>query len=85
MSYRIWSKKSLCILFGLYSTKTGQCYYNRLRKKILTDDVLYQAGIALEEYTRIRTFTAEQSRKLTEILDLPNEEKEDLATSAGDT
>lgn len=42
----------------------------RMRKQVLTDDVLAQVGIALDEYNAIRIFSAVQSRRIKEVLGL---------------
>lgn len=42
----------------------------RMRKQVLTDEVLDQVGIAIDEYNAIRIFSAVQSRRIKEVLGL---------------
>lgn len=74
---KLLTKGELCEIFGLVSTHSGRKYYQRLRKFVLTDDILKSAGISIEQYHQKRVFTADQSQRLRYLLKI---EEHELAT-----
>lgn len=67
---KLLTKGDLCRIFGLISSGNNRYYYNRLRKFVLTDEILDQAGVDKEKYSKIRVFTAKQSNMLFKLLDI---------------
>lgn len=76
-SKKLLTKGELCEIFGLISVQSGRKYYHRLRKFVLTDEILTAAGIPITHYSQKRVFTAEQSNRLRILLKI---EEHELAT-----
>ena len=70
------SKGELCRVFGLFSQRTGRCYYSRLRKRFFTDEALKNMGISAEEY-RVPTFSFEHTQIIIEYFKIEAHEIED--------
>jgi hypothetical protein len=64
-------------MYGLMSPRTNRCYYDRLRKLVLTDSILAAAGVDKRDYAKIHVFTAFQSNNLRRLLDLNEEGMEE--------
>jgi hypothetical protein len=77
MAKKLLSKQDLCRIFGLYSAQTGTAYYQSLREKVLTDDVLKRLGIDKEAYKYRKVFTAEESSRIIEHFKIEKHELED--------
>lgn len=71
---RLLTKGDLCKVFGLISARSNRCYYNRLRKFVLTDEILEQAGIDKQKYSKNHVFTADQSQRLRNLLNIDEHE-----------
>ena len=74
---KLLTKGMLCEIFGLRSPRSNRCYYDRLRKLVLTDLVLTSAGINKQEYSKTHVFTAEQSNALRRLLDIDEQETDE--------
>ena len=60
----------MCKVFGLISVRSNRCYYNRLRKFVLTDEILDAAGVDKQKYSKNHVFTADQSQRLRSLLEI---------------
>jgi hypothetical protein len=67
---RLLTKGDLCKVFGLISVRSNRCYYNRLRKFVLTDEILDAAGVDKQKYSKNHVFTADQSQRLRSLLEI---------------
>lgn len=71
---KLLTKGDLCKIFGLISIHSNRCYYNRLRRFVLTDQILEQAGIDKQHYSKNHVFTADQSQRLRTLLKIDEHE-----------
>ena len=73
---RLLTKKELCYIFGL-RTKTGRCYYAKLRQKFMTDDVLAEIGLSPEEYDskKMRQFDYQTTKRILERFNISPSER----------
>jgi hypothetical protein len=76
MAKKLLSKQDLCRIFGLYSEQTGIAYYQALREKVLTDEVLERLNIDKEAYKYRKVFTADESRRIIEHFQIEKHELE---------
>lgn len=67
------TKKQLCITLGLISRK-GKCYYDRLRKDYITDDLLQKANFSPERYHGISILPLHVTKVILEELDIQIDE-----------
>jgi len=72
---RLITKKLLCIAFDLYSPKTGEYYYNRLRELYMSDSLLKALDIKPEDYRNCK-FNYEQSQFIIKYFNMRPEEFE---------
>jgi hypothetical protein len=65
------SKKELCIALGLYAKNSGRCYYDKLRKHFLTNEILSKLEIKPTDFDRrgAYTFSALHTRRLFEAIE----------------
>ena len=81
MKHRLLSKGDLCRIFSLY--RGDGLNYQKLRQKILTDDVLNKVGLTPEEYKAQRgDFDYHISSKIIEHLKLDFEEYQQMEQAA---
>lgn len=76
-SKKLLTKGDLCRIYGLISARSNRYYYNRLRKVVLTDEIMEGAGIDKEKYSKTHVFTANQSDRLRRLLNI---EEHEMAT-----
>ncbi len=67
---KLLTKGDLCKIYGLFSARSNRCYYNRLRKFVLTDEILEAAGVDKQKYSKNHVFTADQSQRLRSLLEI---------------
>lgn len=67
---KLLTKGDLCKIYGLISARSNRCYYNRLRKFVLTDEILEAAGVDKQKYSKNHVFTADQSQRLRSLLEI---------------
>mgnify|MGYP003373268359 CR=1 FL=1 len=63
------TKKQLCVALGLISRK-GKCYYDKLRRDYLTDDLLIRAGFPPERYRNNSIFNIHVTKVLLTELEI---------------
>lgn len=78
---RTLTKSALCRIFGLYSRRSGKCYYEKLRETYFTNDALEKMGITQQEYEKRvggKPFTFEQSERIIAHFRITREELTDI-------
>ncbi len=74
---RLINKGDLCRFFNL--NRGNKLDYQKLRRKILTDEVLEELGLTPEEYTKIRSdFSFELTKKVIEYFQIEADEIDEL-------
>ena len=78
MNKRRLSKGDLCRILGYYSPRSGLCYYQNLKKDLVTPEFLKALNIQECQYNEIRVFTPQQSLTIIEFLKITEDELQEI-------